>query len=1145
MFKKIKNILPIVLVAFLVPIPVLFWIPKGEVIAHGNTYPWPQVSGLLNIISYHLSSWSSSSGQNFDFVSSLFYLYATVVTFLGCNAHIGQLLFLYFGFLASFVGMFILTKKLGHSTIASVISGFFYLITPPVMSGMIIEPVNLKILPFYISSPILLYIFIKLVNERNYFKNLALLVIVTIFVCSPAYPSLQYFVLHLLLVAVYVLVDFLLAWKNKKLLLSHFIKAVSGFTLFILANSYWLFSLITNFNAAYIVRREIGYQDDHDWQMVNMTSSKIIDALRFLPYTLQVTVSPWLKFYYTPFITFLTFIFTGFVISALIPKRTRKLALLPFILLIISLFLEKGIREPLGIAGKVIFLSIPYITRLFRNLTYFNLLIAFSFSILIGLGVGEFIRLLFIKFRKYTLIKYFLILLVLASVIAYGWPYISGSLIKSQEETETSQTLNIPDSFIGLSRFITKEKTLSNFVEIPVFSTNGPFIVFDWNRTYSGTPFLSAWTNKFPISNTLKGTINPLISLVSYPTSDTVSPETWLRVLQHANTKNIIYYKDINWGYINKIYPNIKADAIELFVNNNPYINHVQDFGKTKEIQVYELDNKYYLPRFYIPTKTIGSSSDIEGLADILNLGDYATRSALFFNTDNTDMATDNADESADNTATADNTDEARRTLIGRADEIVIMGKLDNLVGQEELGMLSPVEIVLPSVKQNPGTLMYSLTLKKEEYGKWISRDDPNKLFNKHVFYASKRLAEYFKYASNLNEALTTRLVDQYQQEMVAALEQNITKHLNDYKKTLLAHEKKIAENGNSKIWEVAFSELEKKIDDLKMTKDFSQLVYTLQIPQSRDYQIFIDAGNATDSAKQWVNPDTRYFDQGEQKLTLPISGISQNLIGEDLKIASYTPDSLYRISFEYKSPKGSGFFISEGRPGAVAETNLPATGEEFVPFEMFFRSSPEAEEGAVHLSISAAEEKNMKVEKINQAKLMLRMRAESVDETRRARSIPKITFVKVNPTKYHVKVEGAKDPYSLVFSESYHQGWKAYVNAEGAESSTESTERYGQIVASYFDEDIKEGTHRNSFLDKYTFETWGKKPIPEKQHQLVNGYANSWYITPADSGGKENYEISIEFWPQRLFYLGLGISGTTLISCISYLLFAFIKRKR
>jgi ATP-dependent DNA helicase RecG len=67
-----------------------------------------------------------------------------------------------------------------------------------------------------------------------------------------------------------------------------------------------------------------------------------------------------------------------------------------------------------------------------------------------------------------------------------------------------------------------------------------------------------------------------------------------------------------------------------------------------------------------------------------------------------------------------------------------------------------------------------------------------------------------------------------------------------------------------------------------------------------------------------------------------------------------------------------------------------------------------------------------------------------------------------------------------------------------------------------------------------------------EENHLMANGYANSWWVNLDDiknSGkyvenpdGSIDFELVIEFWPQRLFYLGLAISGLTLFGCLFYL---------
>lgn len=85
---------------------------------------------------------------------------------------------------------------------------------------------------------------------------------------------------------------------------------------------------------------------------------------------------------------------------------------------------------------------------------------------------------------------------------------------------------------------------------------------------------------------------------------------------------------------------------------------------------------------------------------------------------------------------------------------------------------------------------------------------------------------------------------------------------------------------------------------------------------------------------------------------------------------------------------------------------------------------------------------------------------------------------------------------------------------------------------------------------------------LPEENHLMANGYANSWIIETEklcegsfDSAqddtfcvknpdGSYDFELIVEFWPQRLFYIGLFISGMTLLSCFGYLIYDWRKKK-
>lgn len=112
------------------------------------------------------------------------------------------------------------------------------------------------------------------------------------------------------------------------------------------------------------------------------------------------------------------------------------------------------------------------------------------------------------------------------------------------------------------------------------------------------------------------------------------------------------------------------------------------------------------------------------------------------------------------------------------------------------------------------------------------------------------------------------------------------------------------------------------------------------------------------------------------------------------------------------------------------------------------------------------------------------------------------ITFQRINPTKYKVKIENATQPFFLVFSESYHKDWIAYVDGQ---------------------------------------------QVPSEYHFMANGYANAWYINKTGT-----YTVTLEFWPQKLFYIGSAISITTLTISILYIakdkiktLYHYLKKKK
>ena len=179
-------------------------------------------------------------------------------------------------------------------------------------------------------------------------------------------------------------------------------------------------------------------------------------------------------------------------------------------------------------------------------------------------------------------------------------------------------------------------------------------------------------------------------------------------------------------------------------------------------------------------------------------------------------------------------------------------------------------------------------------------------------------------------------------------------------------------------------------------------------------------------------------------------------------------------------------------------------------------------------------------------------------------KSLPKITFEKINNIRYKVRVFGAKDSYTLVFLNQFHQDWKLIdlekennmawskvvrIIANKAsiiiKTFIKEPENNNTKLANYFNGDISEKAGANNFLSPSTFNTWGKVAIANKRHFQVNGYANAWYIIPSDMQNRENYELIIEVSGQKVFFISMLISSVSLLGFIVWGLKLFLTRNK
>lgn len=124
----------------------------------------------------------------------------------------------------------------------------------------------------------------------------------------------------------------------------------------------------------------------------------------------------------------------------------------------------------------------------------------------------------------------------------------------------------------------------------------------------------------------------------------------------------------------------------------------------------------------------------------------------------------------------------------------------------------------------------------------------------------------------------------------------------------------------------------------------------------------------------------------------------------------------------------------------------------------------------------------------------------------------PEINFQKINNTKYLVQVRNAGQSFVLQLSNMFNRGWKVYVKQDST----------------------------NPLFTRTLFENWGKKSVTEDKHFEINGYANAWYISPEEVDNRKDYDLAVEFLPQRYFYYGI-LSDSILL--VGGLILLFVKK--
>ena len=413
-------------------------------------------------------------------------------------------------------------------------------------------------------------------------------------------------------------------------------------------------------------------------------------------------------------------------------------------------------------------------------------------------------------------------------------------------------------------------------------------------------------------------------------------------------------------------------------------------------------------------------------------------------------------------------------------------------------------------------------------------------------------------------------------------LVQDLTERIDENIKTALKHYPQaryyfeVPEEGEYEVWlERKAGVLGWKIENVTSGEEEK---FTLGIADKQEEKAWLSFGKQKFNAQNYIlvlnqTPAENLLNENWNvlassvetgKVTRLFSQKSTPAVWQEIK--NWEPETAYRLSFKYKSligklklslieekdnldttwfDKGVSDELPDKTSVLLEEELISENSSEWKEYSIVVSSGINAKSAKLFISSEGEKDKLSEVDfkeavltKIIEPKMVLKKK-----KGENYFSVPQITFQKVNPTKYVLEIANARQPYFLVFSESFHRGWKVYTNKAPTFAKASVGKQNSNVIASYFGGEINEVKEESGWFDKKFYETWGKKALPDDQHLLMNGYANSWYLTPEEAENQGNYQIIIEYWPQRLFYLGAALTLAVMLGSLGMGIFKYVKK--
>lgn len=969
---------------------------------------------------------------------------------------------------------------------------------------------------FWAIMPLALFLFIKGLKMGNYVY--AILTSLSTVLFSYAFTSIP-FNLILWFVFLYTAAFFVYAKKQCfSFAIKYFFITVICFLLF---NFWWISQFISSlyassFSAGYDYFSTTG--NISSLITISQKHGNVLNLITLLPGDFSTY---WMEYYKAP-IFFEIVLFFSFVILFMIKQlKTKWQTLYLGGLFIVSIFLMKGTNPPFGELFGYFFSHVPAL-QVFRNpFEKFGFILSLSYSVLFGYVVGEFIK----RVESDRVKKYFLIFTSLYAILFLGYPFWTKRVFTSGNVLEGSRSyeVKVPSYYKETNEWLLKQESNFRFVSLPI---DGEGMTYTWEKPYSGVELSTTLFDTPNISfNTTIPYYNVFVSEFSkYQLSDKA-----FSFYPFASVKNILVREDVDYQERRIANPKTVLKRLE---GNKKMAEKVYKNGA---LTVYDLNQKYIWPKIYTTNNLlVTNSSDLFMASQYID--DFPMNKSAIFNYNG-------------------NLEELEKKLKNKA--VIFPNKVYSPIDMNAIRGYTEEDIIarLFYVRHLPTSGIYPLILLKEKISSPSSINHEAWLIYQNGILGKRAVEIYKLVKGGANNKIVQQSEERYVKQM-EYIKGDLVGYVDNsgpigelLRNSLLFQEKLLTEAGA----DLSLEHLHVFIHEVDLEpyyllpdpkKGMEYIIYSYNIVDGKLFQVNFSGLDGSDQLyvdgvlyEKGVNLNTSKFYLGEGRHEIALlkdttevnskvmsnEGVSEINENNNLSLSIDIPDEpvKYKLSFDYKFLTGNVFQITFGQDVDSSNSKLfsqkitkDKNSEEWKNYKATFTTTNGSEEGvlsfdkviddvcksyvvykkceSVGLNYSV-EIRNLVLEYGKTPDIVL-VSGELNQKSDILQS--EVFFNKIDPTKYVVRINKPDSkPEMLIFSELFSSEWRVEY-ADGVK-------------------------------------------VPDKDHYLVNVYANGWLVDREGS-----YEITIRYAPQDLMEVGKRVSLISIIVGVCFVLVLSLKKR-